>query len=113
MPIVPPNFDGEKFTELFGQEFTIVYDQLICPALPNLTEADIANCVVNMIAYEQRNADEANAREQIKAEYQATINTLQQIEDTQAPTNAQVIAAVKFIAKTLRLLLRLLARRYT
>lgn len=50
---------------------------------------------------------------QLKEEYQQTIDTLQQIEDAQSPTNAQVIAAVKFLAKTMRLLLKLLARQYT
>jgi hypothetical protein len=46
----------------------------------------------------------------LKAEYQATITQLQNIEAATNPTNAQVIAAVKFLAKTLRLLLKLLAR---
>ena len=47
---------------------------------------------------------------QIKAEYLATLATLSNIETAASPTNAQVIAAVKFLAKTLRLLLKLLAR---
>lgn len=51
-------------------------------------------------------------RQQLKAEYQNTIDTLIQIENATSPTNAQVIAGVKFIAKTLRLLLKLLARQY-
>jgi hypothetical protein len=49
-------------------------------------------------------------RVQIKAEYIATIDTLTQIENATSPTNAQVIAAVKFMAKTIRLILNLLAR---
>jgi hypothetical protein len=48
---------------------------------------------------------------QLKSEYQATIAQLQTIENATNPTNAQVIAAVKFLAKTLRLLLKLLARQ--
>jgi hypothetical protein len=50
--------------------------------------------------------------QQIRDEYTATINQLQNIENATNPTNAQVIAAVKFLAKTLRLLLKLLARQY-
>lgn len=49
---------------------------------------------------------------QLKNEYQSTITQLQTIESATNPTNAQVVAAVKFTAKTLRLLLRLLARQY-
>jgi hypothetical protein len=49
---------------------------------------------------------------QLKSEYQTTITQLQSIESAVNPTNAQVIAAVKFLAKTLRLLLKLLTRNY-
>lgn len=49
---------------------------------------------------------------QIKAEYQATLNTLSQIENTATPTNTQIIAAVKFMAKTLKLILKLLTKLY-
>lgn len=49
---------------------------------------------------------------QIKNEYAATIQTLTDIENAVSPTNAQVIAAVKFLAKTVRLMLKLLARQY-
>ena len=49
-------------------------------------------------------------RAQIKAEYHAALATLTDIENAVSPTNAQVIAAMKFIAKTLRLLLKLIAR---
>jgi hypothetical protein len=55
-------------------------------------------------------ADDEADRQQLKAEYQATITQLQSIENATSPTNAQVIAAVKFLAKTIRLLLKLLAR---
>ena len=50
--------------------------------------------------------DKAN----IKREYLSTIATLEQIETTVNPTNAQIIAAVKFLATTLKLLLKLVAR---
>lgn len=50
---------------------------------------------------------------QLKAEYVATLDSLQQIEDAISPTNAQVIAAVKFLAKTLRLVIKLFVRQLT
>lgn len=46
----------------------------------------------------------------LKGEYIATIAQLEAIEAATSPTNAQVIAAIKFLAKTLRLLLKLIAR---
>lgn len=49
-------------------------------------------------------------KQQFKNEYQDTITQLQSIEDAVNPTNAQVIAAIKLLAKVLRLLLKLLAR---
>jgi hypothetical protein len=52
-------------------------------------------------------------RQQLKDEYLATIAQLQNIENAVNPTNAQVIAAVKFLAKTLRLMLKLLAKLFT
>ena len=51
-------------------------------------------------------------RAQLKAEYQSTIDQLQSIENAVSPTNAQVIAAVKFLAKTIRLILKLFVRLY-
>ena len=115
MPTIPNNFSGAKFVLKFG-EIPFWADHrntLICPSLPNLTDADIADCVIDMIAYDERNTDLDNANNTIKAEYKSAIDTLTQIENATSPTNAQVIAAMKFMAKTLRLLLRLLARRYT
>jgi hypothetical protein len=57
--------------------------------------------------------DYAADRQQLKDEYQNTITQLQSIENAVSPTNAQVVAAVKFLAKTLRLLIKLLARLLT
>lgn len=50
--------------------------------------------------------------QQLRDEYVSTITQLETIENTASPTNAQVIAAVKYLAKTIRLLLKLLARQY-
>ena len=49
---------------------------------------------------------------QLATEAQATITTLQNFEAVTNPTNAQVIAAVKFLAKTLRLILKFIVRQY-
>lgn len=49
---------------------------------------------------------------QRKSTYLSTVATLTDIENAASPTNAQVIAAVRFMAKTLRLLLKLLVRQY-
>lgn len=54
--------------------------------------------------------DHQQTRQQLRTEYLNTISQLQNIEAATSPTNAQVIAAVKFLARTLRLLLKLLAR---
>lgn len=48
----------------------------------------------------------------LRDEYAAAITTLTQIRDATSPTNAQVIAAVKYEAKILLLLLKLIARIY-
>jgi hypothetical protein len=51
-------------------------------------------------------------KSRLKTEYQNTLVQLQQIDDATNPTNAQVIAAVKFLANTLRLVLKLFARQF-
>lgn len=48
--------------------------------------------------------------QQLKDAYADTIAQLKAIEDAVSPTNAQVIAAVKYLAKVLRLTLRFLVR---
>jgi hypothetical protein len=48
----------------------------------------------------------------LRAEYANAIDTLTQIRDATSPTNAQVIAAVKYEAKVLLLLLKFIARIY-
>ena len=50
------------------------------------------------------------ARAQLRNEFQTAVDQLVQIENAVSPTNAQIIAAVKFMAKTLRLLLKLIAK---
>lgn len=70
---------------------------------------DIVLAYVDDPAYQDLLLDRVN-KTQIKSEFQATIQTLTDIESAVSPTNAQVIVAVKFLAKTLRLMLKLMAR---
>lgn len=44
-------------------------------------------------------------------EYQTALDQLDTIANYAAPTNAQVIAAVKYMAKVLRILLKIIARK--
>lgn len=83
---------GYTFTRSIDETETQLYHDILDPAEKASREAYAVD------------------RAQLKAEYQATVDQLQAIENATSPTNAQVIAAVKFIAKTLRLLLKLLAR---
>lgn len=55
------------------------------------------------------NADKA----QLRSEYQQTIQTLTDIEIAASPTNAQVVAAIRFLSKTIKLILKLLYRLYS
>jgi len=65
MPVIPNNFDGAFFMSKFAKgqfDFRVDGDQLICPSLPNLTDEDIADCVVDMIAYGKKENSKANRR---------------------------------------------------
>jgi len=110
MPIIPPNFNGEKFTNKYGLDDHAFYEyngQLICITLPNLTDADLLDCTNDGDLYL---SDDTKNRKLLIKQYQSTLNTLGNIESAVNPTNAQLIAAVKFLANTLGLLLKLLAR---
>lgn len=105
-----------------------LYEQLIAAGLPvinasetgeitaeAMTEAQQAqmNDILLNYFHPTEYADLQTYRQliqQIKDEYTATLATLQQIQDTVSPTNAQVIAAVKFLAKTEQQILKLLRR---
>lgn len=105
-----------------------IFDELLAAGLPvisadesgaismgEMTDAqkDIFKDVVlahfNPIDWEQVQQNRID-KAQLKSEFQSIIDTLVQIENATSPTNAQVVAAVKFLARALRLLLRLLAR---
>jgi len=48
MIAIPNNFDGEKFANKYTPEFYIdANGHLVCAAYPDLTLADIADCVVD------------------------------------------------------------------
>lgn len=109
MPTVPNNFDGDKFLSKFNLKeghFYILGDQLICKSLPNLTDTDLLDCVVDMDAYNAKNTEIENSRITLRNEYLSSINILQNIEDTQSPTNAQIITAIKAIARILKFMLK-------
>lgn len=112
---IPVNFSGQKFAIKYNldplTDFRVEDDILFCPSLPNLTDSDLLDCVVTQAELDELTSQD-QARDQLKAEYTSTITTLQTIEGTTNPTNAQVVAAVKFLAKTLRLLLKFLAKQY-
>ena len=72
-------------------------------------ESELYHDILDPTRAARRN-DETMARVQLRAEYLSTITTLQQIVNAQSPSNAQVIIAVKFLAKTMMLIIHLLAR---
>jgi len=80
MPIsIPADFDGAKFAEKFNtDDFWIEGGQLVCPGLPDLTEADIADCVVDMVRWAR-----------VKARRTAAIITAKAIPDWAAWDQAQ------------------------
>lgn len=101
---IPQNFDGTKF----AAKYTLAYDafyidgnQLFSP-VPNLTEADLLDCVVTPAELAELEAQEQGLQ-QFKAAYLAAITRLNQIQNagaipfTQAGFN-QVVQAVKDIA---------------
>lgn len=52
MPLKPEDFDGEKFAKKYNLDpFTDFRDDgkgnIICPSLPNLTDADLLDCIVD------------------------------------------------------------------
>lgn len=115
MPNMPNNFDGEKFKNKYSlqdKDFWANNGTLFCPTLPNLTDADLLDCVVDLIALQTYENEHTSNKAQLKAEYLATLATLSDIENVTSPTNAQVIAALRFMAKTLALVIKLIARQY-
>ena len=52
MPIMPDGFNGGVFAakySLNNSQFWADKNNLICPSLPNLTEADIADCITDPV----------------------------------------------------------------
>lgn len=52
MPLKPLNFDGEKFAKKYNLDpFRDFYDDgkgdIICPSLPNLTNTDLLDCIID------------------------------------------------------------------
>lgn len=50
MAKIPNNFDGVKLREKYNlteHDFYAVGDELICPSLPDLTDADLLDCIAS------------------------------------------------------------------
>lgn len=73
---------------------------------------DIVLQYVDPTTYNNQQQDKT-LRQQLQTDYQNTITQLEAIQNTASPTNAQVIAAVKYLAKTLELLIKILVRILT
>lgn len=59
---IPKDFDGQKFMNKFKvgkHDFRVDENGLHCESLPNLTEADITDCVVDWDAYYARKPHKA------------------------------------------------------
>lgn len=104
MPIMPPNFDGAKFLaqhpELNSDDFWAVGNTLYCPSLPNLTDADLLNCVLTPEELAEM-ADLEQAIEQLKSQYVWARDTLRDIINQPEPT-AVNLATIKVIAQALK-----------
>lgn len=96
IPVISANENGEISTEILTADQEKTFKDIL---LEHFNPSKYAEILL-----------ERSDKAQLKAEYLNTIATLQQIEDAVNPTNGQVISAVKFLAKTLRLLLKLIAR---
>lgn len=98
LPIVSVNADGSepRFARPLTDEEVTQYIELKLQYFDTIAYNNLIN--------------ERADKKQLRDEFQTTITQLQNIEAATSPTNAQVIAAVKFLARTLRLLLKLLAR---
>lgn len=57
-------------------------------------------------------AEYSKSTKDLRDEYQTALIKLQQIINTQNPSNAQVIAAVKYQAKVLLFLIKIIARHF-
>lgn len=119
MPIIPNNFDGDFFNNKFNKtrfDWRVEDGNLICPSLPNLTEEDLIDCVVNLVAYEENNLNNLTSRQKIKDEYQNVTSRLQQIVDadpsglTQAQFNQQAFLAIQDIAQFVLWIIKFIAR---
>lgn len=65
MTTIPPNFDGAKFAAKYNLsvfDFHIEGDQLVCPSLPNLTGADLLDCIVDTARLARIQARKTNAK---------------------------------------------------
>jgi len=66
MPNIPMNFDGAKFAAKYSldslRDFRVEDGALICPSLPDLTDADLLDCVVDFARIARISGREAVAK---------------------------------------------------
>lgn len=94
LPVIHADESGAvimgKMTDAQEAVYRDILLQHFSPATYNATEAYKANV------------------QSLREEYQNAVTTLQSIQDASTLTNAQVLAAVKFLAKVLLLVLKIL-----
>jgi hypothetical protein len=77
---------------------TVLFTRELTPA-----ERDTYESIINPEWHEQ---------EQMRRSYQTTLDGLQQIVDAPTLTNAQVLTAIKFMARTLKAIVKIMAKKY-
>jgi hypothetical protein len=116
---IPANFNGKKFAakyNLISNDFRLEGTTLFCEKLPNLTDADLLDCITTpaeILEREQMIARRGVAilsSYEMMAQYQAAIDRLTQIETATTFTNAQVIQAIKDMATYEKKIIKVLAR---
>lgn len=121
MPTIPANFNGEKFRAKYNLGFFDFYDDgtgnLVCPLFPNLTEADLADCVTKPEEFaEMQDQDAAIAN--LITQYIWARDRLDEIINTPDPTVANLATltimarAIKDEARVLRGILKFIKRRF-
>jgi hypothetical protein len=94
IPVISADENGMVSTQALTEAQDAIYRDILLEHFQPAVYADLV--------------DQRNNKNQIRTGYVNTIDTLSSIENAQTLTNAQILAAVKFMAKTLRLLLKLL-----
>lgn len=121
MPKIPENFDGTRFQEKFDKtidDFRIFKGELVCPSLPDLTDQDISDCIVDINDFNLKNEEFSSAKLEIVEQYRNSIDRLSQIISAPRPTTfsqndiGKLFDAVQDLAKYERFIIKLIGREY-